>query len=65
MIIYKLIQLIFELFGLNNTNTNTNTNTISKRNDQIIIVSSSNSCKMPTVESRFSFKKIYEENEII
>lgn len=61
MIIYKLIQLIFELFGLNNTNTNT----ISKRNDQIIIVSSSNSCKMPTVESRFSFKKIYEENEII
>ncbi len=33
--------------------------------DQIVLISSSNSCKLPTAGRHFSFKRIYEENEIL
>jgi len=59
MIIYKLIQLIMQLFGYQDDPEKESTH------DQIVLISSSNSCKLPTAGRHFSFKRIYEENEIL
>ncbi len=59
MIIYKLIQLIMQLFGYQDDSEKESTG------DQIVLISSSNSCKVPTSGRHFSFKRIYEENEIL
>lgn len=59
MIIFKLIQLIMQLFGYQDDPEKESTR------DQIVLISSSNSCKLPTAGRHFSFKRIYEENEIL
>lgn len=59
MIIYKLIQLFMLLLGYQDSEKE------STNNNQIVLISSSKSCKLPTNGSHFSFKRIYEENEIL
>lgn len=61
MIIYKLIQLVFQLFGLDSSDNE------SKRKDRAthIVINTSNSCKVPSSSDHFSFKRIYEDTEIL
>lgn len=59
MIIYKLIQLVFQLFGIASSDNE------SERKDSTIVVNKSNSCKVPSSSDHFSFKRIYEDTEIL
>jgi hypothetical protein len=58
--IYKLIELIFKVFGLFGSDCETR----DKNNDSIILISSSGDSYTKKPENRFSVKRFYKENGI-